>query len=275
MRNTFRFLARKGNQSGPSLRRRAFLTGAAAVACPLCAGLASRTVLGSESGHPTWSYGGATGPAEWGSLSADYAVCSSGRAQSPIDLTHAVRAQIPATDIAWQTFSHYGVLNNGHTIQVNVPEGSRVTLLGKDYALKQFHFHRVSEHTVNGEHYPMEAHFVHQADDDSLAVIGVFLEEGAENAALVPIWQVMPTDHGEVDVTDRAVDPNALLPGARSAYLYHGSLTTPPCSQVVTWYVFDTPATASAQQIAAFDALYPDNYRPLQPLNRRFLLLAH
>ena len=255
------------------MQRRSFLLGASVAACPVCAGLAGRQALGSEDAAH-WSYAGSTGPADWGSLSPDYATCSSGTAQSPIDLGNAFRGQIPSTDIAWHAVDRYSVVNNGHTIQVNVPEGSRITLLDKTYSLLQFHFHHASEHTIDGQHYPLEAHFVHQAEDESLSVVGVLFEDGADNPELAAIWGVMPTAPGEVDVVDRRVDPNGLLPRSRSAYLYYGSLTTPPCSEVVTWFVFSTPMSASAGQIEDFDAVFSANYRPVQPLNRRLLLLG-
>ena len=255
------------------MRRRDFLMSTSAVACPLCVGLASHRAFGSEE-SPHWSYSGDEGPGHWGSLSPDYAACSGGAEQSPIDLAGAIQAEIAPADIAWRAMSQYGVVNNGHTIQVNVPEGNRTTVLGKDYAMLQFHFHHASEHTMDGQHFPLEAHFVHRAADGSLSVIGVLFAQGAENAALSTVWSVMPTAPGDVNVDGRPVDPIGMLPEARSAYLYYGSLTTPPCSEVVTWVVMSTPITASAGQIAEFDAVYRANYRPVQPLNRRLLLLG-
>ena len=255
------------------MQRRSFLWGASAAACPICAGLVGRNAVASEEA-PHWSYAGSTGPADWGSLSPDYATCSSGTAQSPIDLGNAFRGRIPPTDIAWHAVDRYGVVNNGHTIQVNVPPGSSITLLDNTYSLLQFHFHHASEHTIHGEHFPLEAHFVHQAGDGSLSVVGVLFEDGPENPELVPIWDVMPTEPGEVDVAGRRIDPNGLLPPSRSAYLYYGSLTTPPCSETVTWLVLSTPMSASAAQIDDFDAVFRANYRPVQSLNRRLLLLG-
>ncbi len=255
------------------MRRRNFLMSTSAVACPLCIGLAGRRAFGSEEA-PHWSYSGEEGPGRWGSLSPDYAACSGGAEQSPIDLAGAIQAEMSPADIAWQPMSQFGVVNNGHTIQVNVPEGNRTTVLGKDFGMLQFHFHHDSEHTLNGQRFPLEAHFVHRAADSSLSVVGVLFEEGAENAALSTVWGAMPTAPGEVDIDGQPVDPNAMLPEARSAYLYYGSLTTPPCSEVVTWVVMSAPMTASAGQIADFAALYNANFRPLQPLNRRLLLLG-
>lgn len=255
------------------MQRRMLIKAGTAIACPLCVGLATRRAFGSETaGH--WSYAGDTGPDRWGSLSPDYAACADGIGQSPIDLSDAIRAEIPPADIAWQAMDTYGVLNNGHTIQVNAPGGNRVTVLGKPFSLLQFHFHHSSEHTIDGTQFPLEAHFVHRSDDQSLSVIGVMIDEGAENAALATIWSLMPHEESEIEITNRPLDPNALLPGSRSAYLYYGSLTTPPCSEVVTWVVLDTPVTASASQIAAFADLFPGNFRPVQPLNRRLLLFG-
>ena len=251
------------------MRRRNFLTslGAAAVAggCSLCA---ARIATAAEGQH--WSYEGAEGPEHWAGLSEDFKVCGAGAEQSPIDLTEPTPGVLGDVAVDWQT-SKLHVVNNGHTIQANMDAGSRVLIRGKRFDLKQFHFHHPSEHLLGGNAQPMEIHFVHAAEDGALAVLGVFMVEGEENETIGRVWKAMPQQKGETE-TDDTVVPGHLLPAGRSFYRYAGSLTTPPCTEVVTWTVYADPIEASAAQIATFAALYPNNARPAQPLNRRFLL---
>lgn len=234
--------------------------------CPLCAS----SLAQAAEGH-AWSYEGAGGPAKWGNLTREYAACGVGRRQSPIDLANATPADLQPAQVAWQGAESYDVLNNGHTLQVNWPSGSTYTLRGQRYDLLQFHFHHKSEHTLAGKQFPMEVHFVHRGDQGDLAVVGVFLAEGPPHPDLEAIWNVAPKTEGKV-AGKGAIDPRRLLPGASPAFLYSGSLTTPPCSEIVTWTVLATPMAASKAQIDTFASLFPNNFRPVQPHNGRFLL---
>lgn len=254
-------------------RRRFLLAAVGAAACPLCAGLAARPALAAGD-KPHWSYDGETGPANWGGLDDSYRACSAGAEQSPVDLANAVRAEVDPVSIRWRSIKLDSIVNNGHTIQVNTPGAGHIELDGDRYELLQFHFHHRSEHTVDGRQYPLEAHFVHKAaGPGGLAVIGVFFFEGDENATLSPIWAAMPTGEGDA-ASGRTVNAANLLPRSTAAFRYAGSLTTPPCSEIVAWTVFKEPVSASAGQIAAFAELFPGNFRPVQPLNRRFILLS-
>jgi carbonic anhydrase len=164
-------------------------------------------------------------------------------------------------------------VHNGHTIQVNHAGADTLEIVGEHYSLVQYHFHAPSEHTVNGRHYPMEAHFVHQAADGHLAVVGILLALGRPNPALEPMWSKMPRQKGgEVVLEELQVAMDDLLPRSRTAFRYEGSLTTPPCSEGVKWIVMSTPVEVSAEQIAAFRAVVHDNSRPTQPLNGRSVL---
>ncbi|MDF1793090.1 MAG: carbonic anhydrase family protein [Thalassobaculaceae bacterium] len=221
---------------------------------------------------PSWSYEGKTGPEGWGSLSKDYAVCAQGTAQSPVDLVSPIGADIEPVTIRWDAETDGQVLNNGHTIEVKVPNGSTVKVGTTTYDLLQFHFHHPSEHVVDGKPLAMEVHFVHQSAAGDLAVVGVLFEEGAENPALAPIWSAMPKEKGDGPVV--AITPKAFLPAGNAQFRYAGSLTTPPCSEIVTWIAYETPVQASRAQIAAFAELFPMNARPVQPLHRRFLLIG-
>lgn len=258
------------------LTRRSLFGFTAAALCPLCVpALAAepRQNLAHQAGAPPhWGYTGADGPAHWGELSADFRTCAIGTQQTPINLTDAIKAQLGATRIDYRPIP-LRVINNGHTIQVNTPPGNRLQIADKTYELRQFHFHHPSEHLLAGKAFDLECHFVHQAADGALAVVGVFIRPGRVNASLTPIWQAMPTEPGpERVVPGVTVDTADLLPKHRVYYRYFGSLTTPPCSEGITWTVFRTPVHASQEQIRRFAALFPLNARPVQPLNRRFLL---
>ncbi|MFZ1181259.1 MAG: carbonic anhydrase family protein [Herbaspirillum sp.] len=162
------------------------------------------------------------------------------------------------------------VVDNTHTVQVNVLPGNFATIRGRRFQLQQFHFHAPSEHTLNGVRYPLEAHFVYQAKDGRLAVLGVMFREGEANPAFTEIMQrVVP--HGKAEPI-ASFDISRLLPSDKSYYHYLGSLTTPPLSQNLEWYVLPQPLTLSAMQIADFHRYYMRNNRDLQPRNNRELL---
>ncbi len=233
-------------------------------------------------GDPVWHYEGAEGPATWGTLSPKFAACGEGTSQSPVDIADTVAGTEPlelktnllpgALKIAHHEHVADGI-NNGHTIQINYEGGDTLTIGNDSYTLVQYHFHNQSEHTVKGRHFPMEMHLVHKAASGKLAVIGVFIEEGAHNAAFDPIWNNLPKQKGvETHYPSVNVDVDQLLPANRASYRYDGSLTTPPCSEGVRWIVMTTPIQLSADQIKAFTAIIHDNNRPTQPLNGRPVL---
>ena len=228
----------------------------------------------SLAGDKDWGYSGERGPDYWGALSPEFALCADGTAQSPIDIRDA--SELDLVDI---TFG-YGetannIFNNGHTIQVNVDEGSQIVYNEISYSLLQFHLHSPSEHTIDGEAAPMEIHFVHQdPNSGALAVVGILLAaDNVENDAYAPIFDNMPSEVGEPAALGEAIDLEALLPEDRRYFTYQGSLTTPPCSEIVRWLLLDTPVQLSKAQIKAFADLYPLNARPTLPLGNRDLLL--
>lgn len=219
-----------------------------------------------------WSYEGVEGPVHWGHLAPDYALCSAGRMQSPVDLSFAnVRADLVVS--ADYKRGPLTILNNGHTVQVNFPEGSSLTSSGKRFALVQVHFHTPSENMLNGKVYPMEAHFVHRDASGQLAVLGVFFEEGPTNMELAKIVVAAPNQAGGPKAIEGFdVEPKFLLPADLRVYRLMGSLTTPPCTEGVNWHVAKSTMTASANQIAAMGKLMGNNARPIQPLNGRLLI---
>ena len=214
-----------------------------------------------------WGYAGDQGPAFWGSLATEYALCADGLAQSPIDIRDASALDLIAIQFHYSETTNQ-IVNNGHTIQVDVAAGSHIVYNGITFELLQFHFHSPSEHTIRGEAAPMEVHFVHRdPNSGALAVVGVMLTQGeAGNEAYAAVFDAMPTEAGEPQAMSAPLELEALLPETRAYYTYQGSLTTPPCSEIVRWLLLDTPVELSAAQIAAFTAIYAGNARPVQPL---------
>ncbi len=216
-----------------------------------------------------WSYAGEDGPENWGGLSEDYAACATGTAQSPIDLTQPGLASDTALSVDYAS-GPLEIFNNGHTVQINSAPGSTMNNGEKDYVLLQLHFHTPSEHTVDQLRFPLEAHFVHRADDGGLGVIGVLFEEGAHNDALSPVLANMPQDVSELHKIDGVdFNPSDLLPADLAVYRYSGSLTTPPCSEGVAWHVAANVLPASSDQLNALRAVLGENARPVQPINQR------
>jgi carbonic anhydrase len=221
-----------------------------------------------------WSYEGATGPDHWGELDPDYSVCKTGREQSPIDIRTVESATLPAIRFEYKGGPLKYLINNGATIRVNYhdasPAGNFLVVGGTRYQLTQFHFHRPSEEYIHGKPYDMEVHLMHQSADGKVAGVTVFLKAGPANATVQKIWDHMPATKGqEMEVAGVEVNPAALLPANDSYYIYMGSVTAPPCTEGVTWFVLRTPVEISTDQINAFAKLYPHDARPLQPLNGR------
>ena len=248
-------------------RRQALKVFASVALCPLCAS----TSFAEESHH--WSYRGETGPDKWGGLDAADAPCSTGDQQSPIDIAGATRARQPPLEFDWSKRPDT-IVNNGHTIQLNFAGGDTLQVGDRSFGLTQFHFHHPSEHLVDGKGFAMEAHFVHTAADGGLAVVGVFIVPGKTNPVFNKIVSTMPAEEGPPVPADPGIDPNRLLPAQRGYYHYEGSLTTPPCSQTVDWFVLAHHIEAAEADISRFAKLYPMNARPVQKLDRRFILTS-
>jgi carbonic anhydrase len=221
-----------------------------------------------------WTYDGATGPEHWGDLDPEYSACKTGQQQSPIDIRHTEKAGLPAIRFDYRREPLQFLINNGKTIRVNyhdAPGTGSVLIAGSvRYQLTQFHFHRPSEETVNGKPYAMEVHLMHESSDGKIAGVTVFLKAGVPNTTIQRIWDHMPEMEGEEHEVDGVtIDPAGLLPRNTDYYMYTGSLTAPPCTEGVTWFVLKAPVEISPAQIAAFARLYPHDVRPVQPLNGR------
>lgn len=215
-----------------------------------------------------WSYAGTTGPSHWGDLDPSYAVAKTGKQQSPIDIHSTVKKSLPTIDFNYRP-SQIHLIYNGHTIQENEDPGGFAAAGERRFELQQFHFHSPSEHTVDGNHFPMEMHLVHKARDGTVGVVAVFIREGKHNPAFDPIWNRLPDKKQPAREADLRIDTQALLPKDHSYYTYDGSFTTPPCTQQVRWVVLTTPVSLSKQQILRFRKVIDGNNRPVQPLHER------
>ncbi len=220
-----------------------------------------------ESAH--WGYSGESGPAHWADLDPSFSVCGTGTVQSPINITNASTADL-ANPVLHYEATPIHVINNGHTIEQEYEEGSYMTLDGKRFDLLQFHFHSPSENTVDGAPFAIEMHLVHKSADGALAVIAVFIREGAQNNHFDPVWSHMPTEEATI-TAEGSVSAEDLLPVSQTTYRFPGSLTTPPCTEGVEWIAMTTPVEMSASQISSFRAVYNGNNRPVQELNGRTL----
>ena len=220
-----------------------------------------------DSHAPHWGYDKA---AAWGDLSAEFKECKLGKEQSPIDISTKAteKTKLAAIGFNYKAGSAE-VLNNGHTVQVNLADAGSAKLAGGDYPLLQFHFHTPSEEKIDGKNYPMVAHMVHKNAGGNLAVVGVLFKEGKENAALKAVLDSMPAKEDAKVALKNAFNPAGFLPKNQGYYAFKGSLTTPPCSEGVAWQVLKEPVELSKAQIDAFRKLYKMNARPVQPLNGR------
>jgi carbonic anhydrase len=219
-------------------------------------------------GAAHWTYAEAD---RWGELDEQYAACGSGERQSPVDLTGATDEDLAEPVLAYEPFE-LTVTDTDHSIQVGYDTGSTLTLDDTAYDLAQLHFHAPSEHTVDGRHAAAEIHLVHGDHDGPFVALGVLVEEGAPSAAIDDVLDHLPVGAGDADA-GTFFDATDLLPGSLEAYRYDGSLTTPPCTEDVTWLVLAEPVTWSAEQLALLTARYDDNARPVQDLHDRPLVL--
>ena len=219
---------------------------------------------GGHGGAPHWGYEGEMGPENWGK---EFPTCANGKKQSPLNIVGPFEKSKDSLEVSYKT-GPLRMLNNGHTIQVNIPPGSTAKINGEVFDLLQFHFHRPSEEKVDGKPMAMVAHFVHKSKAGKLAVIGVLLKEGKDNDAINVLWDNAPAKEGpEVKLDKISFDPGKLIPSALTHYAYEGSLTTPPCTEGVNFYILKTPVDISKAQVAKFP--FKMNARPVQPLNGR------
>ena len=261
---------------GPETAAAAPTTGQARAALPMPRRLAADRpkVAGhasGDAGHSShWSYEGSAGPEGWGQMKPEFAKCSTGSRQSPIDIRDGIKVSLDAVQFDYKP-SPFRVIDNGHTVQVNVGAGNSIEVMGRRYDLVQFHFHRPSEERINGKQFDMVAHLVHKDLEGRLAVVAVLLEQGSALAVVQSVWNNLPLEKGDEVAARLPLDMNALLPAERSYFTYMGSLTTPPCSEGVLWMVMKNPVQVSIEQIGIFTRLYPMNARPIQSASGRLI----
>jgi carbonic anhydrase len=223
-----------------------------------------------------WSYDGDLGPAHWGDLDPSFAACSHGTVQSPVNLPAATRPTEKAPTFPTWAPVPLRVVNNGHSIQVDDTAASSFVLDGTTYAMKNFHFHSPSEHTVDGRSFEAEMHFVHKSADGKIAVVAILFDRGRPNDLLAPLFAAMPASaSGDVATRPETIDVQTLLPKTSKLFRYSGSLTAPPCTEGVTWLVVvpDAPPQLGDAQIAQLRAaLKGATNRPLQPLGGRTIV---
>lgn len=225
---------------------------------------------GESGGEAHWGYAGAEGPDQWARLKPEFGLCATGKRQSPIDIRDGIKVQLEPIQFDYHP-SAFRVLDNGHTVQVNVEPGNSITVNGRRYELLQFHFHRPSEERINGRQYEMEAHFVHKDMDGHLAVVAVLMEQGKDHPMVQLVWNSLPLEKHTDQASPVPIDLNMMLPEQRQYLTYMGSLTTPPCTEGVLWMVMKQPAAISRDQIGIFSRLYPMNARPVQPASGRLV----
>lgn len=234
--------------------------------------LATCSLSAFASEQMQWSYEGEAAPQNWSKLSAEFSECNNGKNQSPVDIHNALQVHAAPLSFSYMAGPE-SVVNNGHSVQVNVPKGNTIVVDSETFTLQQFHFHSPSENTIDGKSFPMEAHFVHSNAAGEIAVVAVMFSVGDENKELAKIWSKMPAELSKpAKITDN-VDMGKLLPAYQSHYRFSGSLTTPPCTEGVRWLVIKQPQTLSEAQLEKFQhMMHHANNRPVQDLHGRVIV---
>jgi carbonic anhydrase len=219
-----------------------------------------------------WDYAGPEGPAHWADIGPAYDLCRDGREQSPINIVHSRPAKLAPLLLNYVPVQ-LRILDTGHYVQINSPNGGSLNIGGKSYPIVQFHFHHPSEEVIDGHSYSMDAQLLHTDAQGHAAVVAILFTVGKENSFVQVLWDHIPNRLGLEDVPAGVTfDLSGMLPTSRDYYSYAGSLTTPPCTEGIRWYILETPVEISAAQLAVMAKLYPHNARPLQPLIGRQVL---
>ncbi|WP_186815667.1 carbonic anhydrase [Kocuria turfanensis] len=244
------------------------LTGCADTAAPDAPPAASAAPSAPEQAPAQWSYEGDTGPQHWGELADEFTTCSTGTAQSPIDVPGDPVLSSSPIEIDY-TPADFQARDTGHTVELHALSPQSITVDGTEYTFQQMHYHAPSEHTVDGVNYAAEFHFVHRSEDGDLAVVGVLAAEGQHNAAWSSVADAVPASAEQDSPAVEGLTLTSLLPESLDHYVYGGSLTTPPCSEDVRWLLLQNPVELGAAQIGALRSAHAENNRPVQPLNDR------
>lgn len=218
-----------------------------------------------------WSYTGESGAAHWADIRPDYHACKDGLKQSPVNIANFYQENLPEITPTYSAMP-LTLINTGTTVQLGVEEGNGFSADGLYYALKQIVFRTPSEHYMDGAPYPMEVQLIHRADDGTQAIVSVMMKLGNINPVLQGVLDNIPLQSfAEKTVQGVSYSVTDLLPTTLDYYKYEGSMTMPPCVEGVFWFVMKDPITVSEDQLRAFQALYPVNARPIQPLRDRII----
>jgi carbonic anhydrase len=221
---------------------------------------------------PHWGYEGQEKPENWGKLAPDFSTCENGKNQSPINIQRVLKTRHSELSLTFES-GKQEMINNGHTVQINITGQNTLILDDETFTLQQFHFHSPSENEINSKRYPMEAHFVYQNENGDLTVMALMFKEGKTNLELEKAWHQIPISVDDSILLDRTIDIKVLLPEVLDFYRFSGSLTTPPCTEGVRWIVLEHESSASKEQIEKFHSImHHDNNRPVQPLNGRIII---
>ncbi len=218
----------------------------------------------NEAATPAWTYDGPTGALHWDRLNPAWRVCGNGKQQSPINI-YKVRLDktLPPIQFHYLTGT-MTLVNDGHTVRVTPPAGSYISIGGTRYDLVEFHFHHPGEEVINQDLSDMSIQFVHRSAEGKTVILAVELNEGNSNVILAGLWEKLPKTVGASGTTTVMLNPVGLFPADLGYWTYTGSLTEPPCTEGVQWYVLQNPVTLSREQLNAFAALFKRNTRPLQ-----------
>ncbi|PQP95973.1 alpha carbonic anhydrase 7-like isoform X1 [Prunus yedoensis var. nudiflora] len=234
---------------------------------------------GSGAGHKIefeYKAGTKKGPEHWGDLKKEWKTCKTGKTQSPIDLRDGIATKVNSSlehfKISYKPTK--AIMKNEGPAIVVVWEGDAgsISINGKEYNLRQCHWHSPSEHSINGKRYDVELHMVHRAKNNSdVAVVGFLYKIGQPNPFISKVRKAIASMVDvQKDVHLGVIDPRKMK---KAKIGYSGSFTTPPCSEGVTWTINKQVHTVSISQVkllqqAVFN--YAEmNARPVQPLNGR------
>lgn len=226
--------------------------------------------LAAGSGRIEWQYEGHLGPENWGFIKPDYALCGTGQQQSPVDLTGAVETTLPALELHWRA-ADWELYNSGVALELEAKDAGYAMIDGDRFDLRRISFHAPSEHAINGVRFPMELQYLHENATGQMSIISVMLKGGGRNDAFDAIMARAPVSANHRNPVGR-VSTLPLISDIGDILRYYGSMTAPPCTEGVQWTVLTDPVVISDAALMAFTALYPMNARPLQPLNRRYIL---
>lgn len=237
----------------------------------LCLAAASIAAAQTSAGSAPWSYEGRNGPLNWGKLDPAYKACSQGHEQSPVDI-HGAHLNQALKPIEF----HYlagpvTIENTGNLIVVHVDPGSYMVANGERYDLKRLEFHRPSEDAVKGKLTDMDVEMVHSGPDGKMAIVAVRLTQDMDqpNATLAMLWSHLPSEPHTSQKITTFVNARGFIPADPGYWTYMGSLTTPPCTEGVRWFVFQQDVAVSRDQVRALQRLFRIASRPLQDLHGR------